>query len=98
MKLAELFQNLDAQSKHYAELVAKLDTYFQEDRNAIMTLQTNNNAVNSCIDYMANTITEQLTAFIQSHFQAHKTNKDTVNKISRFCQLMKSKFSPMNNT
>ena len=68
IKLAELFQNLDAQSKHYAKLVAKLDTHFQEDRNAIVTLQTNDNAVNSRIDYMANTITEQLPAVIQSHF------------------------------
>ena len=89
--MAELFQNLDTQSKHYAELVAKLDTHFQEDRNAIVTLQTNNNAVNSRFDYMANTITEQLPAVIQSHFQAHNINKNTVNKISRFCQIMKSK-------
>ena len=40
---------------------------------------------------MVNTITEQLPAVIQSHFQAHNINKDTVNEISRFCQIMKSK-------
>ena len=56
-----------------------------------MTLQTNDNAVNSRIDYMANTITEQLPAVIQSHFQAHNIYKDTINEISRFCQIMKSK-------
>ena len=56
-----------------------------------MTLQTNNNAVNSCIDYKAKTITEKLPPVIQSHFQAHNINKDTVNKFSRFCQIMKSK-------
>ena len=50
IKLAELFQNLYTQSKYYAELVAKLDSYFQEDRNAIVALQANDNAVNSCID------------------------------------------------
>ena len=55
-----------------------------------MTLQTNNNAINSCIDIMANTITEQLPSFIQSYFQDHNINKDTVNEISRFCQIMKS--------
>ena len=91
IELAELFQNLDVQSKQYAELIAKLDTYFQEDRNAIMTLQTNDNTINSCIDIMANTITEQLPSVIQSYFQAHNINKDTVNEISRFCQIMKSK-------
>ena len=74
-----------AQSKHYAEHVDKLDSYLKEDRNVIVALQANNNAINSCIDYMANTITEQLPAVIQSHFQAHNINKDTVNKISRFC-------------
>ena len=45
-----------------------------------MALQANNNAVNFRKNYMANTITEQLPTVIQSHFQAHNTNKDIVNK------------------
>ena len=40
---------------------------------------------------MANTIIEQLHAVIQSQFQAHNINKDSVNEISIFCQIMKSK-------
>ena len=71
--------------------MTKLDSYFQEDRNTIVALQANNNAVNSCIDYMANNSTEQSPTIIQSYFQAHNIIKDTVNKISRFCKIMKIK-------
>ena len=63
IKLAELFQNLDTQFKHYAELVAKLESYFQEDRTPILALQANNIAVNSCSN-IADTFTKQLPTVI----------------------------------
>ena len=47
------------------------------------------------MDYMVNTITEQLPTVIQSHFQAHIIDKDTVNKNVDSALKWEAKFNPM---